>query len=93
MNTQMTLDTVVPSIDEYERLIQKLEGDIRQHIRVEAQLKLHIESLMGNHEEKDRSQNGQLQMAVKMAQDLKAENMTLRKQVSTKNAKIAELLK
>ena len=30
---------------EYEEIIQKLEGDIRKHIRIQNQLKLHIESL------------------------------------------------
>ena len=41
------------SIEDYERLIQKLEGDIRSHIRVEAQLKLHIESMAQCSEEKN----------------------------------------
>lgn len=31
--------------EEYEKLIQKLEADVRGHIRVEQQLKLHIESV------------------------------------------------
>lgn len=31
--------------EEYEKVIQKLEGDVRGHIRVEQQLKLHIESV------------------------------------------------
>ena len=30
---------------EYEEIIQKLEGDVRKHIRIQNQLKLHIESL------------------------------------------------
>jgi hypothetical protein len=30
---------------DYEKIIQKLEADIRNHIRVEQQLKLHIESI------------------------------------------------
>ena len=38
-------DTGPPTLDEYELLIQKLEGDIRTHIRIESQLKLHIESM------------------------------------------------
>jgi len=29
----------------YEKQLQKLEADVRQHIRVEQQLKLHIESI------------------------------------------------
>jgi len=32
-------------IEQYEQLIQQLEGEVRMHIRTEQQLKLHIESL------------------------------------------------
>lgn len=32
---------------EYEEIIQALEGDIRKHIRIEQQLKLHIETVEG----------------------------------------------
>ena len=39
---------------EYEEIIQKLEGDIRKHIRIQNQLKLHIESLQGKFDEKDK---------------------------------------
>lgn len=35
----------------YEELIQQLEGDIRKHIRIEQQLKLHIESMENRIEE------------------------------------------
>lgn len=32
---------------EYEEIIQNLEGDVRKHIRIEQQLKLHIETVEG----------------------------------------------
>ena len=35
----------VNRLDQYEQIIQKLESDVRQHIRLEQQLKLHIESI------------------------------------------------
>lgn len=38
---------------QYENIIQKLEGDIRQHIRLEQQLKLHIDSISAKFEVKD----------------------------------------
>ena len=31
-------------INEYEKLLQKLEAEVRQHIRIEQQLKLYAES-------------------------------------------------
>ena len=36
---------------EYEKVIQKLEADVRNHIRVEQQLKLHIETVHNKLEE------------------------------------------
>lgn len=43
-------------VSEYEQMIQKLEADVRNHIRVEQQLKLHIESIQNKLEEYERSQ-------------------------------------
>ena len=42
-------------------MIIKLEGDIRNHIRVEQQLKLHIESLQFQADEADRLQKVELE--------------------------------
>jgi hypothetical protein len=56
---------------EYERLITKLEGDIRMHIRVEAQLKLHLESIMQKDEQKYKNSEKAMAKAVKMTQHLK----------------------
>lgn len=36
---------------EYEEIIQTLEGDVRKHIRIEQQLKLHIETVEGRLDE------------------------------------------
>ncbi len=35
-------------------MIQKLEGDVRNHIKIEQQLKLHIESIQNKLEEVER---------------------------------------
>lgn len=42
-----------PPID-YEEVIQKFEADIRKHIRIEQQMKLHSESLQQKIEDKDK---------------------------------------
>ena len=39
---------------DYEEIIQKLEGDVRNHIRIEQQLKLHIESIQYKLEEAEK---------------------------------------
>lgn len=42
-------------MSEYEEMIQKLENDVRTHIRVEQQLKLHIESIQNKLEEMEKA--------------------------------------
>ena len=43
----------------FEEIIQKLEADVRKHIRIEHQLKLHIESTEDRIEELEREQDKQ----------------------------------
>jgi len=47
--------TTPPIPEDYEKMIQKLEADIRTHIRTEQQLKLHIESLNYQGDETERA--------------------------------------
>ena len=39
---------------EYEELIQKLEGDVRMHIMIEQQMKLHSEDVQEKLDEKEK---------------------------------------
>lgn len=39
---------------EYEEIIQKLEADIRKHIRIQNQLKLHIENIQAKSDENEK---------------------------------------
>ena len=48
--SQQTSLTHIPAL--YEELIQKYEGDIRNHIRIEQQMKLHSDSVVSKHEKK-----------------------------------------
>ena len=50
--SQRTSITHVPTI--YEELIQKYEGDIRNHIRIEQQMKLHSDSVLNKLEDKEK---------------------------------------
>ena len=45
---------------EYEEAIQKLEGDVRMHIRVEQQMRLHIENLQQKIEDIERENKNNL---------------------------------
>ena len=53
--------TRIPASDQedLEKMLQKLEGDVRQHIRVEQQLKLHIESIQEKQEEDEKSEGAE----------------------------------
>jgi hypothetical protein len=53
----LTTERSCPKV--YEEIIQKLEADIRKHIRIEHQLKLHIESTEDRIEELEREQEKQ----------------------------------
>jgi hypothetical protein len=58
--------------DQLEQLLQKVEEEVRQHIRVEQQLKLHIEALLAKAEATDREQRrmeeGYLALKAKLEQ-------------------------
>lgn len=51
--SQRTSLTHVPAI--YEELIQKYESDIRNHIRIEQQMKLHSDSVLNKLEDKEKA--------------------------------------
>lgn len=50
--SQRTSITHIPTI--YEELIQKYENDIRNHIRIEQQMKLHSDSVISKLEDKEK---------------------------------------
>ena len=50
--SQQTSLTHAPAL--YEELIQKYEGDIRNHIRIEQQMKLHSDSVVSKLEDKEK---------------------------------------
>jgi TolA-binding protein len=58
---------------EYEESIQKLEGDVRMHIRVEQQMRLHIENLQQKIEDLERENSYNLQKVKSDFDDLKIE--------------------
>ena len=64
----------------YEKMIQKLEGDIRNHIRSEQQLKLYCENLLEKIEQKKTRY-----------QDVKKSNKKLEENLNTKEKEMIEL--
>lgn len=57
----------------YEEIMRQLEADIRKHIRIEHQLKLHIESVEDRVEELEREQEQNEKATVKEVDELKKE--------------------
>lgn len=58
---------------EYEEAIQKLEGDVRMHIRVEQQMRLHIENLQQKIEDIEKANNSNISKIKKEIENLKVE--------------------
>lgn len=54
INTNKSYPSDYEPPKEYELIIQKLESDVRNHIRVEQQLKLHIETVHNKMDEMEK---------------------------------------
>ena len=101
--SQRTSLTHAPTI--YEELIQKYEGDIRNHIRIEQQMKLHSDSVINKLEDKEKQydkflekmkrQEGkykEFESALKAeSKIIKEENEVLKKALEKKIEKILNL--
>ena len=57
--------------EQYQKALQKLEGEVRHHIKIEQQMKLHIDSTQAKIEDLEKNQDSGL------AESLKRENMKL----------------
>jgi chromosome segregation ATPase len=84
-NSQMTSNrSHFTSIDGppkvYEDIMRQLEADIRKHIRIEHQLKLHIESVEDRVEELEREQE-QLLKKIKTLEPSKQQALTAKKEL------------
>ena len=73
--------------NEYETMIQKLEGEIRQHIRIEQQLKIHIDSVQAKMEEYEK----EIECMKKKLKQNESSKGEIDKMISTKDVKINSL--
>ena len=67
----------------YEEVMRQLEADIRKHIRIEHQLKLHIESVEDRVEELEREQD-HFEDKINELQPYKQEVLSLKKELKSK---------
>ncbi|CAD8064744.1 unnamed protein product [Paramecium primaurelia] len=82
------------SDEEYEKLEQiliKYEGEIRNHIKIEQQLKLYAESLQNKLDESESSRAELLETTKKLISNLKRENQTYHESQYKQNIEIATL--
>ena len=76
---------------EYEKMVQKLEGDVRNHIRIEQQLKLHIETIQNKLEDYEKSRVHSSKKNVDQVEQLKKENRRMDELITVKEEKIKRL--
>jgi hypothetical protein len=74
---------------EYEEMIQKLEGDVRNHIRIEQQLKLHIESIQNKLEEIERSKDTHNKKYIDQIEQLKKEKRRMDELITIKENQLS----
>lgn len=92
----MTSQSLCSSLDkfrdgppkEYEEAIQKLEGDVRMHIRVEQQMRLHIENLQQKIEDIGREHHHNIKMIKVDLDDLKTEKRRLTELLNIKDQQL-----
>lgn len=75
---------------DYEEVIQKFEGDIRKHIRIEQQMKLHSESLQQKIEDKEKEIDKINKSIVQLKDDFSREKKILNQIIENKDSEIQE---
>ena len=76
-------------ITEYESMIQKLEAEVRNHIRVEQQLKLHLDSFQTKIEENEKREENNIK-TIQMLNDKIKQLQNDNKNIQTENSQLKE---
>jgi hypothetical protein len=81
--------------ERYERALQKLENEVRNHVKVgarqtELQLKLHIEHLQQKLEDYDKAKTALTASYEKVIEDMRKDNATLSDLVKTRDRELSE---
>jgi len=81
-------------VNDYESLLQKLEAEVRQHIRIEQQLKLYVESTQAKLDDfKDLGDPAQIEEMKKNLEDVKSENVLLNEKLKKRSNEIENYTK
>jgi len=81
-------------VNDYESLLQKLEAEVRQHIRIEQQLKLYVESTQAKLDDfKDLGDPTQIEEMKKNLEDVRSENALLNEKLKKRSNEIENYTK
>lgn len=69
--------SLIKRAEQFENLLQKLEGEVRTHIRIEQQLKLHIETCQSKIDELERKSDKDRAIIGSQTQELELKNQEL----------------
>lgn len=75
----------------YQRALQKLENEVRNHIKIEQQMKLYIDSMTEKLEKNEKKQKGLSQSNQKVLEQLKQDNETLKELIDLRKKEIQDL--
>lgn len=76
---------------ELEKVVQKHEGEIRNHIRIEQQLKLYSESIQAKLDESEKTRTDMVEQTKTMINNLKRDNEKLNETVRKKTEEVEGL--
>lgn len=62
---------------EYEEIIRKLESEVRNHIKIEQQMKIHIDTLVGKIEEIEKSYKDEMKAFQRKINELEVREKSL----------------
>jgi len=80
--------------NDYESSLQKLEAEVRQHIRVEQQLKLYVESVQSKLDDQEKDgETAKTVEALKGIENLQQRNVSLSEKLKASELQIRELKK
>ena len=76
---------------EHEKQLCKLEGDIRTHIRVEQQLKIHLDNVLQKLEDMEKQHGIELTESTSRVKELKADKKRLEELLELKEKEFGQL--
>ncbi|CAG9316426.1 unnamed protein product [Blepharisma stoltei] len=75
----------------YQRALQKLENEVRNHIKIEQQMKLYIDSMTEKLEKSEKKQKGLTQSNNKVVDQLRQDTETLKELIELRKKEVQDL--